>query len=209
MSMRVAVCISGRGSNLAALLAALGPEAPARVVLVLSNRASAGGLELARAAGVPTAVLQNAADPAEWLRHLEAARADFVVLAGFLKAVPAAVVARFAGRMVNVHPALLPAHGGPGMYGRHVHEAVLASGESESGATVHLVTERYDEGPILGQARVPVLPGDTAETLAARVLEVEHRLLPAAVLAAAPGGRAVPFTLEPAPRGAPDSDTDS
>lgn len=206
--MRVAVCISGRGSNLAALLAALGPDAPARVVLALSNRASAGGLELARAAGVPTAVLENAADAAEWLHHLEAARVDFVVLAGFLKAVPAAVVERFAGRMVNIHPALLPAHGGPGMYGRHVHEAVIASGEPESGATVHLVTERYDEGPILGQARVPVLPGDTAETLAARVLEVEHRLLPAAVLAAAPGGRAVPFTLEPAPRGAPDSDTD-
>jgi len=130
-------------------------------------------------------------------------------LAGFLKAVPASVVERFAGRMINIHPALLPAHGGPGMYGHHVHEAVLASGERQSGATVHLVTERYDEGPILGQARVPVRPGDTVATLAARVLEVEHRLLPAAVLAAAPSGRAVPFTLEPARRGAPDPDTDS
>ena len=92
-----------------------------------------------------------------------------------------------------MHPALLPAFGGPGMYGRRVHEAVLASGARESGATVHLVDEVYDRGAILGQARVPVLPGDDPETLAARVLEAEHRLLPAAVLAAAAAGRPVPI----------------
>ena len=96
--------------------------------------------------------------------------------------VPPAAVARFRWRMINIHPALLPAHGGPGMYGRRVHEAVLASGAAESGATVHYVDEQYDRGPIIAQARVPVLPGDTAETLAARVLEAEHRLLPRVVL---------------------------
>jgi folate-dependent phosphoribosylglycinamide formyltransferase PurN len=118
---------------------------------------------------------------------------DLVVLAGYLKLVPSDVIAHFRGRIINVHPALLPAFGGKGMYGRRVHEAVLASGARESGATVHLVDEAYDRGAILGQARVPVLPGDDPERLAARVLQVEHRLLPAAVLAAAAAGRPVPI----------------
>lgn len=205
--MRVAVCVSGRGSNLAALLAALRPSAPAAVVLVLSNRPGAGGLEIARAAGIPTVVLQDSADPEAWRRALDAAAADFVVLAGYLKQVPPAVVRAYPGRMINIHPALLPDHGGPGMYGLRVHQAVLARGDRESGATVHQVTEAYDEGPVLAQARVPVLPGDTPETLAARVLTVEHRLLPAAVLAAAAAGRAVPFTLEHG-GGSPDDGRD-
>lgn len=193
--MRVAVCVSGRGSNLAALLAALPVDGPATVALVLSNRPDAGALDIARTRGIPTAVLAPSSDPSQWLGPLEAAGIDFIVLAGFLKQVPEAVVTAFLGRIINVHPALLPKHGGPGMYGLHVHRAVLAAGDLESGATVHAVTARYDEGPILGQARVPVLPGDTPELLAARVLETEHRLLPAAVLAATTTGRAVPFTL--------------
>ena len=193
--MRVAVCVSGRGSNLAALLAALPAGGPVEVALVLSNRPDAGALDIARGHGIRTAVLAPSSDPDQWLRPLETAGIDFIVLAGFLKQVPDAVVRAFGGRIINVHPALLPKHGGPGMYGLHVHRAVLAAGDTESGATVHLVTERYDEGPILGQARVPVLPGDTPESLATRVLEAEHRLLPAAVLAAAKTGRAVPFTL--------------
>ncbi len=193
--MRVAVCVSGRGSNLAALLAALPADGPVSIALVLSNRAEAGALDIARGRGIPTAVLAPSSDPGQWFGPLEAAAIDFIVLAGFLKQVPEAVVAAYQGRIINVHPALLPKHGGPGMYGLQVHRAVLAAGETESGATVHLVTARYDEGPILGQARVPVLPGDTPEVLAARVLETEHRLLPAAVLAAATTGRAVPFTL--------------
>jgi folate-dependent phosphoribosylglycinamide formyltransferase PurN len=118
---------------------------------------------------------------------------DLVVLAGYLKLVPSGVIARFRGRIINVHPALLPSFGGKGMYGRRVHEAVLASGASESGATVHLVDEAYDRGAILVQARVPVLPDDDPERLAARVLQLEHRLLPAAVLAAAAAGRPVPI----------------
>jgi phosphoribosylglycinamide formyltransferase-1 len=191
--MRVAVAVSGRGSNLEALLRALGPGAPARVVLVLSDRPDAGALERAREHRVPTEVLSDPADAAEWLTRLERHGTELVVLAGYLKLVPASVIARFRDRILNIHPALLPAFGGKGMYGRRVHQAVLASGARESGATVHLVDEAYDRGPVLGQARVPVLPDDTPDRLAARVLEVEHRLLPAAVLAAAAAGRPAPI----------------
>jgi len=192
MPMRVAVAVSGRGSNLDALLRTLAPGRTAEVVLVLGNRAEAGGLDVARARGIPTVVLHDPTDAAAWLDALGRARADLLVLAGYLKLVPPAVVARWRGRIVNVHPALLPAFGGPGMYGRRVHEAVLRSGATESGASVHLVDEVYDRGQVLAQERVPVLPGDTPETLAARVLAVEHRLLPAVVLAAAEAGRPVP-----------------
>ncbi len=184
--VRVAVLASGGGTNLQALLDALHGESItplARVTRVITNRRAAGALERARRSGVPATVLKDPDDAAELLAALEAgAGVDLVVLAGYLKLVPPAVVARFRWRMINIHPALLPAHGGPGMYGRRVHEAVLASGAAESGATVHYVDEQYDRGPIIAQARVPVRPGDTAETLAARVLAAEHRLLPEVVL---------------------------
>lgn len=193
MPMRIAVCVSGRGSNLRALLAALAGSDQAGVVLVVSNRADAPALSLARDWGIEAVALANHQDPAEWLRLLEAARVDLVVLAGYLKLVPARVIAAWRGRIINVHPALLPAFGGAGMYGHHVHEAVLKSGARVSGATVHLVDEQYDRGAILAQARVPVLPDDTVEALAARVLEAEHRLLPAVVLRAAEAGRPVPL----------------
>lgn len=178
--VRVAVLASGGGTNLQALLDACGPAAPARVTRVVSNRADAAALERARAAGIPAVVLRDPADAAELLAAL--GDADLVVLAGYLKLIPAAAVARFPRRMINIHPALLPAFGGPGMYGHRVHAAVLASGATESGATVHYVDEQYDRGPIIAQRTVPVLPGDTAETLAARVLAVEHELLPQVVL---------------------------
>jgi phosphoribosylglycinamide formyltransferase-1 len=195
MTMRIAVAISGRGSNLEALLRALGPGAPAEVTLVLSDRSGAAGLPLARSRGVPAEVLSDPSDAAIWLRLLGAQQIDLLVLAGYLQLVPAPVIAAYRGRIINIHPALLPSFGGKGMYGQRVHRAVLASGARESGATVHLVDEVYDRGPVLAQARVPVLPGDTPERLAARVLEVEHRLLPAAVLAAARAGRPVAFEL--------------
>ena len=191
--MRVAVAVSGRGSNLEALLDALGDGREARVVLVLSNRADAPALERARSRGIATAVLADHRSASEWLDLLERHGADLLVLAGYLKLVPPGVISRHRGRVLNVHPALLPAFGGPGMYGHRVHEAVLASGASESGCTVHLVDEEYDRGAILGQRRVPVLPGDTPDTLAARVLREEHRILPAAVLAAARAGKPVPL----------------
>ena len=201
MTMRVAVAVSGRGSNLEALLRALRADGPAQVVLVVSNRPDAPALERARERGVAAEVLSYPADGSDWLERLARHRVDLVVLAGYLKLVPAAVIARYRDRIVNVHPALLPAFGGPGMYGHRVHEAVLASGARESGATVHLVDEVYDRGLILAQGRVPVHPGDTPETLAARVLAVEHRLLPAVVLAAAAAGRPVPVpeTVESTP----------
>lgn len=193
MTYRVGVAVSGRGSNLAALIKTLGPDAPADVALVLSHNPEAGGVGLARAAGIPTAILADPTDPRAWLAALAAYRIDLLVLAGFLKLVPAEVVAAWKGRIINIHPALLPRHGGPGMYGVRVHRAVLDAGDPESGATVHLVSEEYDRGQVLAQARVPVHPGDTPEQLAERVLEVEHQLLPAAVIHAAAAGRPVPF----------------
>ncbi len=190
--IRIAVAVSGRGSNLQSLLDALGaPDAPGTVVLVVSNRADAGALEKARAAGVATAVTApDGQDAGGLLAVLREHGVELVVLAGYLKRVPDPVVAAFRGRMLNVHPALLPGFGGPGMYGRRVHEAVLASGARITGVTVHLVDEQYDHGPIIAQWPVPVRPGDTADALAARVLAVEHRLLPAAVRAACEALRA-------------------
>jgi phosphoribosylglycinamide formyltransferase-1 len=190
MTMRIAVAISGRGSNLEALLNALGRGAPAEVALVLSDR-SAPGLELARARQIPAVVLTESAEGEEWLALLSQHRIELLVLAGYLKLVPSSVIARYRERIINIHPALLPDFGGKGMYGRRVHQAVLDSGARESGATVHLVDEAYDHGETLAQARVPVLPGDTPERLAERVLQQEHRLLPAVVLAAAREGRVV------------------
>jgi len=178
--VRVAVLVSGGGTNLQALLDALHDSPIARIARVISSRPDAGALERARRAGVPTTVLRDAGDPAEVLSAL--AGAQLVVLAGYLKLVHASVVARFRGRIINIHPALLPAFGGAGMYGRRVHEAVLASGAKESGATVHFVEEEFDRGAIIAQEKVRIEPGDTPDTLAARVLEAEHRLLPRVVL---------------------------
>ena len=168
--------VSGGGTNLQTLLDAFHDSPIARIARVISNRPDAGALERARRAGVPTTVLKDAGDPAEL--HAALADAQLVVLAGYLKLIHPSVVARFRGRMINIHPALLPDFGGPGMYGHHVHEAVLASGATESGATVHFVDEEFDRGAIIAQERVPVKPDDTPEALAARVLKAEHRLLP-------------------------------
>jgi len=192
--MRVGVLASGGGTNLQALLDACRDDAPARVAVVISNKPDAGALERARAAGVSAEVLRNPADGTELMGLLEAHGVELVVLAGYLKLIPGEVVAAYAGRMVNIHPALLPSFGGKGMYGARVHQAVLASGATVSGPTVHLVTAEYDRGPIVAQWPVPVHNHDTPETLAARVLAVEHRLLPAVVLAAARAGGVVRLT---------------
>ncbi len=197
MTMRIAVAISGRGSNLEALLRALRPGAPAAVVLVISDRAEAAGLTHARNRDIPARVLPNPADSSAWMDALREYDVDLLVLAGYLRLVPAAVVAAYRGRIINTHPSLLPAFGGKGMYGNRVHKAVLASGARETGVTVHLVDEVYDRGAVLAQSRVPVLTNDTPERLAARVLEAEHRLLPAAVFAAAAAGRPVPLEESP------------
>jgi phosphoribosylglycinamide formyltransferase 1 len=197
--VRVAVLASGGGTNLQALLDRFNTArgGAARVELVVASREGIGALGRAAAAGVPGQVVDRRATGDDGfsdalLSALEAHGTELVVLAGWLQLVPQAVVERFRGRMLNVHPALLPAFGGHGMYGMHVHRAVIAAGVRVSGATVHQVDERYDEGAIVAQWPVPVLPGDTPESLAARVLPVEHRLLPVAVEAVVRGNRGSP-----------------
>ncbi len=187
---RIAVLASGAGSNVQALLAhldALGAAAPAAVALVVSDRAASGALARARDRGIPAVHLPAGAPPGALEQALAAHDAELVVLAGYLRLVPAGVVRRWRGRLVNIHPALLPSFGGPGMYGHHVHDAVIASGARISGATVHFVDEQFDRGAIIAQWPVPVHPDDTSDALAARVLAVEHRIYPWCVLALARG----------------------
>jgi len=173
------------GSNLQAILSAIASGSLNAVPrVVVCNNSKARALERAAAAGLPGLHLSAHTHPeAEALDQamadaLVAHGAGWVICAGFMRKVGPRVLARFPNRVVNIHPALLPSHGGSGMYGLRVHQAVLAAGEAETGATVHLVDGLYDHGRILAQARVPVLPGDTPEVLQARVLETEHRLYP-------------------------------
>jgi formyltetrahydrofolate-dependent phosphoribosylglycinamide formyltransferase len=185
---RIAVLASGGGSNLQALLdhfAALGDQRAGDVVLVASNNAGAGALERARRAHIATAVIAPDGDGMDAL--FAAHDVDLIVLAGFLRFVPAAVTRRFAGRIVNVHPAPLPQFGGAGMYGARVHRAVLAARAAASGPTVHFVDEAYDHGAVIARLPVPVHPGDDERSLAARVLAAEHLLLPRVVQAVAAG----------------------
>lgn len=189
---RIAVLASGSGTNLQAIfeyLDRLGDARAGEIVLVASDRPSAGALARARSRGLPAVELASVVRPGG--PTLEAALADhrveLIVLAGYLRLVPRDVVHGYRGRIVNVHPALLPAFGGPGMYGERVHQAVLDSGATVTGATVHFVDEEYDRGAIIAQWPVPVLSGDDAHTLAARVLRVEHLLFPRVVNAVAAG----------------------
>jgi phosphoribosylglycinamide formyltransferase 1 len=185
----IAVFGSGRGSNFQAILDAAhrGDLPGISFALVVSNNSDAGILAIARAHGIPAlhcsrkAFSDDAVFEAALLEALRSRGAEAIALAGYMKKVPPGVIAAYRGRILNIHPALLPRFGGQGMYGIRVHEAVLASRERESGATVHLVDEEYDRGVILLQQRVPVLPGDTPETLAARVLDAEHRVYPEAL----------------------------
>lgn len=178
---RVAILISGGGSNMLALADSMEGDHPARPCLVLSNDPEAGGLARAAARGIPVASVDHrpfrgdrVAFETELLKPLEAARPDILCLAGFMRVLTAGFVCRFQGRMLNIHPSLLPKY-----RGLDTHARALAAGDAEHGCTVHEVTPALDDGPILGQARVAVRPGDTPETLAARVLEQEHRLYPA------------------------------
>jgi phosphoribosylglycinamide formyltransferase-1 len=179
--VRLAILASGGGSNLQAIidyLDALGDARAADVVLVASERPGAHALTRAASRGIATAVIARPDDGPALVKLLEAHDIDCIALAGYLKLVPREVIARWSGRIVNIHPALLPKFGGAGMYGRRVHEAVIAAGEKESGATVHRVNDEFDRGAIIAQERVPVEPADTPATLAARVLAAEHRLYP-------------------------------
>ena len=184
MPSRLAVLASGRGSNLQAIIEhfdSLARERVATVALVASNRADAPALLLAETASIDIAHFNANDDGSELLELLRKFRIDLVVLAGYLKRIPPKVIREYAGRIMNIHPALLPALGGEGMYGARVHEAVIASGVEETGVTVHLVDDDYDRGPIIAQWRVPVEKSDTADSLAARVLNVEHTVYPRAV----------------------------
>ncbi|MCZ8079921.1 MAG: phosphoribosylglycinamide formyltransferase [Rhodobacteraceae bacterium] len=192
MTARVAILISGGGSNMLALVRdMLGGNHPAQPVLVASNDPGAQGLTKAAALGVPAAAVDHrpfgkdrAAFEAALLEPILAAQPDILCLAGFMRVLTPAFVNRFAGRMLNIHPSLLPKY--PGL---HTHQRALDAGDTEAGCTVHEVTPVLDDGPILGQARVPVLPGDSADMLAARVLVQEHRLYPAVLRRFAVGER--------------------
>lgn len=184
MPSRLAVLASGRGSNLQAIIEHfdnLARERVAKVTLVASNRADSPALLRAATASIDIAHFDASDDGAELLALLQKFRIDLVVLAGYLKRIPSKVIREYAGRIVNIHPALLPAFGGEGMYGARVHEAVIASGARETGVTVHLVDDEYDRGAIIAQWRVSVDESDTPDTLAARVLNVEHVVYPRVV----------------------------
>lgn len=189
MRKRVAILISGRGSNMGALIAAArSPDYPAEIVGVFSNDPDAAGLAAAAAEGIATAALSHRAYPDK--ASFEAAmsgvlagwRPDIICLAGFMRLLSPAFCTSWAGRIINIHPSLLPKH-----KGLHTHAQALADGSAEHGCTVHFVTPGMDEGPTIAQAKVPVLPGDTAESLAARVLVEEHRLYPEALALLARG----------------------
>lgn len=183
--LHLAVFASGRGSNLRSIQRAIDEQRlDARIAMVLSNRRDALALEFAAEAGFPAVTFAGIAaeeQPGFILDALATNEADFIALAGYMKLVPSRVIAAFRNRILNIHPALLPAFGGKGMYGHHVHEAVIASGSKVSGATVHIVDEEYDRGPIVLQRCVPVRDDDTPDTLAARVLETEHAIYPEAL----------------------------
>jgi len=179
----IVILISGRGSNMEAVVrAAQAEQWPARIAAVISNRADAKGLEFAAAHGIATAVVPNKdyvsreAFDAALAEAIDAFAPDLVVLAGFMRILTPGFVEHYAGRMLNIHPSLLPHF--PGL---HTHEAALAAGHAQHGATVHFVTAELDHGPMVDQVAVPVLPGDTAQTLSARVLEQEHVLYPRAI----------------------------
>jgi phosphoribosylglycinamide formyltransferase-1 len=187
---RVALLISGGGSNMLALVRDMVGDHPARPVLVVANDPQAGGLAKAAALGLPTAAIPHRAFPdraafeAALADRLDQSRPDILCLAGFMRILTPGFVRRYQGRMLNIHPSLLPLY--PGL---HTHARALAAGDAEAGCTVHEVTADLDAGPILGQARVPVLPGDTPDSLAARVLVQEHRLYPAVLRRFAAGDR--------------------
>ncbi|WP_212525723.1 phosphoribosylglycinamide formyltransferase [Actibacterium sp. MT2.3-13A] len=191
MSRRVAILISGGGSNMVALAESMTGDHPARPVLVLSNDPAAGGLEKARAMGIPTAAVDHkpfgrdrAAFEAALNAELEKAAPDIICLAGFMRILTPGFISKWQGRMLNIHPSLLPRY-----KGLNTHARAIEAGDAEAGCTVHEVTAELDDGPILGQARVPIEPGDTPETLAARVLPMEHRLYPAVLRRFAEGDR--------------------
>jgi len=193
--LNIAVLGSGRGSNFQTILAAIqqGRIPNARIAVVISNNSGAGILEIARNNSLPAVHLSHRQFPTEdefvdaLLSLLRVHGVNFIVLAGYMKRIHPRVIEAYRRRIINIHPALLPRHGGAGMYGHHVHEAVIAAGDRISGATVHFVDEEYDHGSIVLQKTVSVTRDDTPETLAAKVLDIEHEIYPEAIRRLATG----------------------
>ncbi len=192
--LRIAVLASHGGSNLQALIdACAAGQIDGRIVLVVSNNRKAFALQRARNHHIDTLVISESGFPgaaayaAELLRQLQMCDTQLICLAGYMKMIPQQIIAAYRNKIINIHPALLPKYGGPGMYGIHVHEAVLAAGDTETGVTIHVVDAVYDNGRILAQRRVPVLPGDTPQILQERVLAIEHELYPETVAQIAAG----------------------
>jgi len=182
--MRIAVFASGGGSNFQSIVDATENKSlDASVVLCVASKPNIGVIDRADNHNIPVFVLSGPIEDnmKELMQVLDVHQVTFIALAGFLRKIPNKLIAAFPDRIVNIHPALLPAFGGPGMYGMHVHRAVIKSGAAESGATVHFVDEDYDSGPVILQSKVMVEPGDTPDTLAHRVLEAEHALYPNAL----------------------------
>lgn len=180
--IRIAILASGSGTNAQKLMEHFAAHTAVEVALVACDRPGAGVVQRAWNMGVPCYLFGTEELRGGLLQHeLENARIDLVVLAGFLRLLPEGLVRAWPGRMLNIHPSLLPKYGGKGMYGNHVHEAVLAAGDPESGITIHVVNERYDEGRVLFQAKCPVLPSDDAGALAGRIHQLEHAHYPAVV----------------------------
>lgn len=170
---------SGKGSNAQAIIDYFAENGKATVALIVSNKADAGVLEIAAREHIPFLIIsKKTMGEALIMDQLMSCKPSLIVLAGFLWKIPEVMVQAFPGRIVNIHPALLPAYGGKGMYGHYVHEAVLQNGDKESGITIHTVNEAYDEGAILMQVKCPVEPGDTAADLAARIHKLEHFYYP-------------------------------
>lgn len=178
--MNIAIFASGSGTNAQRIAEYFSGNDKIKISLVLSNRQEAYVLERARMLKIPSFIF-SAKEFRETnivLKKLEEFKIDFIVLAGFLLMVPTALIKKFPGKIINIHPALLPKYGGKGMYGEHVHEAVIASGETESGISIHYVNENYDEGKIIFQTRCSVLKTDTPESLAERIHHLEHKFYP-------------------------------
>jgi phosphoribosylglycinamide formyltransferase-1 len=189
MKKRVAILISGRGSNMRALIeAAKEKDYPAEIVLVISNVADAGGLDFARKHGIETQVIEHQKFPSREIFDnamdvaLKAAKVEIVALAGFMRLLSPRFTESWRGKMINIHPSLLPAY-----KGLHTHKRAIEAGEKFAGCTVHFVTPELDDGPTILQAKVPVMPGDSEDTLAARVLEQEHKIYPEALRLVAEG----------------------
>lgn len=175
---KIAILASGTGSNARAIIDHFRNSEIARVALVITNKEKAGVIDIAKSNNIPVEVVGNSELESRLLETLSEYRTDLVVLAGFLRKIPTDAIRAFEGKMVNIHPSLLPKHGGKGMYGKRVHEAVLKDNDSETGITIHLVNENYDEGKVIFQSATAVSPGDTPEDVAKKVQQLEHTFYP-------------------------------